>query len=71
MLQFNVLNDVGSILVGDPADLARLAEDLRQTRFVLDQYCREIDQLLERIGFGDRDSESVESPPEDQPEDEG
>lgn len=40
-------------LSGEDEELAQFAADLRQTRFVLDGYCREIDLLLARIGFGD------------------
>ncbi|WP_155770491.1 hypothetical protein [Mycobacterium asiaticum] len=49
-----VLNGVGSKLRGDEAGLAAYVEKLRRTRFELDRQCREIDQLLERIGFGDQ-----------------
>lgn len=48
-----VINGVGPKLMGDKSDLAAFVEELRQTRFELDKHCREIDQLLERIGFGD------------------
>ncbi len=44
-------------LRGDQAELARFAEQVRQTRSVLDGYCREIDLVLKRIGFGDAEAE--------------
>ena len=50
-----VIDGVGTKLRGDEAGLAQFAEQLRQTRFVLDEQCREIDRILERIGFGDTD----------------
>jgi hypothetical protein len=56
-----VVAGVGTKLMGDDAALAKFAEDLRQTRAALDQYCRDIDQLLERIGFGDTEDQSVSS----------
>ncbi|KQH75838.1 hypothetical protein AO501_12375 [Mycobacterium gordonae] len=49
-----VFNGVGPKLMGDEAGLAAYVEKLRHTRFELDKQCREIDQLLERIGFGDQ-----------------
>lgn len=55
-----VINGVGPKLMGDDAGLAAYVEKLRHTRFELDRQCREIDQLLERIGFGDQ------SPADDQ-----
>ena len=57
-----VLNGVGVKLLGDDADLAKFA-DLYNRQFALDRQCREIDQLLDRIGFGDvepKDAENAE-----------
>jgi hypothetical protein len=48
-----VVDGVGPKLMGDNAGLAQFVEDLRQARAALDRQCREIDQLLQRIGFGD------------------
>lgn len=43
-------------LQGEDEELAQFAEELRRTRFALDGYCREIDRVLQRIGFGDTES---------------
>ena len=45
-------------LSGEDAELAEFAEELRRTRFVLDGYCREIDLILKRIGFGEAEPPS-------------
>jgi hypothetical protein len=42
-------------LQGEDAELARFVEELRHTRSVLDKHCREIDLVLERIGYGDEE----------------
>jgi hypothetical protein len=53
-----VLDGVGPTLRGDAAELGRYAEELRHTRSELDGYCQEIDQILDRIGFGDTDADA-------------
>jgi hypothetical protein len=52
-----VVERIGPTLMGDSAELDQFAEKLRRTRFALDKYCQEIDLLLERIGYGDFNSE--------------
>jgi hypothetical protein len=54
-----VVNGVGPKLMGDDAELKAFVEQLRQTRFELDRQCREIDQLLERIGFADGEADAA------------
>jgi hypothetical protein len=56
-----VVSGVGPKLMGDDADLKAFVEQLRQTRFELDRQCREIDQLLERIGFADAEPEEPDT----------
>ncbi|MCT7361256.1 hypothetical protein [Mycolicibacterium llatzerense] len=54
-----VVEGVGPKLTGDQSELAAFVERLRETRSALDQQCKEIDQILERIGFGDREEKAA------------